>query len=71
MIYTEKIDNPVCTGKSRKNNLSLKRKENKEKLVEEVVGMIMDDMENYEDHIRDLITEVLHKRTQKELKTYL
>lgn len=48
-----------------------KAKQNKEKLIEEIVDNMMNDIYNYKDVIRDLLTEVFQKTSQKDLKTWL
>lgn len=51
--------------------ISQKRKENKQKLINEILHMFSSDMYSYEDFILDLCEETLKTRTQKELKTFL
>lgn len=53
-----------------KNKIS-KQKENKNKLVSDVVFMVMENSYEYHDFIKDLVYEALSKRTQKELKQIL
>ncbi len=48
-----------------------KRRENKQKLVNEVVDSIMDNFRNYEDLIRKILIEDFSKSNNKELKTWL
>lgn len=56
---------------AKKQYLSWKRKNNKEKLVEKVVEMIKDDPYNYKEVISDCLYESFSKCTQVELKTWL
>lgn len=51
--------------------LSAKRKENKQKLINEILDMFSGDICNYEDLMLELCEEALKTRTQKELKTFL
>ena len=51
--------------------ISQKRKENKQKLINQILHMFSTDMYSYEDFILDLCEEALKTRTQKELKTFL
>ena len=51
--------------------ISQKRKENKQKLINEILDMFRGDMYSYEGCVLDLCRESLETRTQKELKTFL
>lgn len=51
--------------------ISTKRKENKEKLIEDILDMFQGDICNYEEAMLDLCRESLKTRTQKELKEWL
>ena len=51
--------------------ISAKRKENKEKLIEDILDMFQGDICNYEEVMLDLCKEALQKRTQKQLKEWL
>jgi len=51
--------------------ISQKRKENKQKLINEILHMFSSDMYSYESCVLDLCEESLQKRTQKELKEWL
>jgi hypothetical protein len=52
-------------------NRTKKAKENKEKLVEEIIDMILDNSHNYRDVIESCIRESFSKCPQSELKTWL
>jgi len=52
-------------------NLKRKRKENKQKLLDEVVEQIMSDMYNYKQVIQECLYESFNKCPQHELKTWL
>jgi len=58
-------------NKERGIYLAHKRKENKQKLLDEVVEMIDEDHYNYRRVIKDCLYESFSKCTQKELKTWL
>ena len=45
-----------------------KGKENKQKLVQQIADMMVDDVYNYQDVIKDLIIESLQKNSQTTLK---
>ncbi len=51
--------------------ISAKRKENKEKLIEDILDMFQGDIYNYEEVMLDLCKESLQKLTQKQLKSWL
>lgn len=51
--------------------ISQKRKENKQKLINEILDMFSGDICNYENLMLELCEEALKTRTQKELKTFL
>lgn len=51
--------------------LAFKRKENKQKLLDEVVQQIMSDMYNYKQVIQECLYESFNKCPQHELKTWL
>lgn len=51
--------------------ISQKRKENKQKLINEILHMFSSDMYSYEDYVLGLCEESLKTRTQKELKEWL
>jgi hypothetical protein len=51
--------------------ISQKRKENKQKLINEILDMLSGDIYNYEELMLELCEESLKTRTQKELKTFL
>jgi hypothetical protein len=51
--------------------ISQKRKENKQKLINEILDMFSNDMYSYESFVLDLCEEALKTRTQKELKNIL
>lgn len=55
----------------KKSQKSIKRAENKKKLVEEVLDDIFNDVYSWEDYAKGLCKEALMKRTQKELKQLL
>mgnify|MGYP003519885367 FL=1 len=48
-----------------------KRKENKQKLINEILHMFSSDMYSYENTVLNLCEESLKTRTQKELKEWL
>ena len=64
-------NNPIASGRKRNPKLAAKRLENKEKLINEIINMIRNNMYEYEDFCMDLVEEALKKRTQKELKEIL
>lgn len=51
--------------------ISQKRKENKQKLINEILDMLSGDIYNYEELMLELCEESLKTRTQKELKYWL
>ena len=51
--------------------ISQKRKENKQKLINEILHMFSSDMYSYENTVLNLCEESLKTRTQKELKEWL
>ena len=51
--------------------ISQKRKENKQKLIDDILDMFSGDIYNYEELMLDLCRESLETRTQKELKEWL
>jgi hypothetical protein len=51
--------------------ISQKRKENKQKLINDILDMFSGDICNYENLMLELCEEALKTRTQKELKTFL
>lgn len=51
--------------------MSQKRKENKQKLINEILHMFSSDMYSYENTVLNLCEESLKTRTQKELKEWL
>ena len=51
--------------------ISQKRKENKQKLINEILDMLSGDIYNYEELMLELCEESLKTRTQKELKEWL
>ena len=51
--------------------ISAKRKENKEKLIEDILDMFQGDIYNYEEVMLELCKESLQTRTQKQLKEWL
>lgn len=51
--------------------ISQKRKENKQKLINEILHMFSSDMYSYERCVLNLCEESLQKRTQKVLKEFL
>ncbi len=51
--------------------ISQKRKENKQKLINDILDMFSGDICNYENLMLDLCEEALKTRTQRELKTFL
>ena len=61
----------VITWLEKCEALTKKRKENKEKLVNEVVNHLMDNIPHNLDVIRDCLYNDFKKCTQKELKTWL
>ena len=59
-------------SKLEKNlKISQKRKENKQKLINEILHMFSSDMYSYENTVLNLCEESLKTRTQKELKEWL
>lgn len=64
-------NNPIAKNRKRNSKLALKRKENKQKLINQILHMISSNMYDYEDLCLDLVEESLQKRTQKELKEFL
>jgi hypothetical protein len=48
-----------------------KRKENKEKLVEQVIGVLQEDAYGYYDFTYDLVREALWRRTNKKIREIL
>ena len=51
--------------------ISQKRKENKQKLINEILHMFKSDIYSYESCVLDLCEESLKTKTQKELKYWL
>lgn len=51
--------------------ISQKRKENKQRLINDILDMFSGDIYNYEELMLDLCKESLETRTQKDLKTFL
>jgi len=51
--------------------ISQKRKENKQKLINEILHMFSSNMYDYEDLVLNLCEESLNTRTQKQLKEFL
>lgn len=51
--------------------ISAKRKENKQKLIGDILDMFKENMYSYESCVLDLCKESLQKRTQKQLKEWL
>jgi len=53
------------------NQIAEKRKENKSKLILDVVHDLMENQYDSQQYIKDLLIEALSKRNQKELKQIL
>lgn len=51
--------------------LSAKRKENKQKLINDIISNFKDNIFEHEEVIFDLVEEALKTRTQKDLKEWL
>ena len=67
-----KKEKDFIKSKLEKNlKISQKRKENKQKLINEILHMFSSDMYNYENAVLNLCEESLKTRTQKELKEWL
>lgn len=67
-----KEEKDFIKSKLEKNlKISQKRKENKQKLINEILHMFSSDMYNYENAVLNLCEESLKTRTQKELKEWL
>ena len=67
-----KEEKDFIKSKLEKNlKISQKRKENKQKLINEILHMFSSDMYNYENTVLNLCEESLKTRTQKELKEWL
>lgn len=67
-------NNPVVSfiPKDEKNKqISKKRKENKDKLINQVYDMITDDLYGYKELVNEFIFKGISKMTQKDLKTWL
>lgn len=65
-VITKVVNNPQFYKDRAK-----KAKENKQQLIQEIVDNMMNNTYNYKDVIRDLLTEVFQKTSQKELKTWI
>lgn len=57
--------------KAKRLQISSKRKENKQKLINEILHMFSSDMYSYENSVLSLCEESLNLRTQKQLKEWL
>lgn len=67
-----KEEKDFIKSKLEKNlKISQKRKENKQKLINEILHMFSSDMYSYENTVLNLCEESLKTRTQKELKEWL
>ena len=67
-----KEEKDFIKSKLEKNlKISQKRKENKQKLINEILHMFSSDMYSYENTVLNLCEESLKPRTQKELKEWL
>ena len=67
-----KEEKDFIKSKLEKNlKISQKRKENKQKLINEILHMFSSDMYSYEHTVLNLCEESLKTRTQKELKEWL
>lgn len=67
-----KEEKDFIKSKLEKNlKISQKRKENKQKLINEILHMFSSDMYSYENAVLNLCEESLKTRTQKELKEWL
>lgn len=67
-----KKEKDFIKSKLEKNlKISQKRKENKQKLINEILHMFSSDMYSYENTVLNLCEESLKTRTQKELKEWL
>lgn len=72
MKETTKEEKDFIKSKIEKTlKISQKRKENKQKLINEILHMFSSDMYNYENAVLNLCEESLKTRTQKELKEWL
>lgn len=56
-------NNPICKCKKRNSQIVLKRNENKQKLINEILNMISSDMYSYEGLCLSLAKEALQTRT--------
>jgi len=77
-IYGDNKHNYKTEAKQRRRekaefytNRVKKAKENKNKLIQQLIREFRDDVYNWENYIMDLCEEALSKRTQKELKAIL
>ena len=68
---TKEERNFIRARLERTKKISQKRKENKQKLIDDILDMFSGDIYNYEELMLDLCEESLKTRTQKELKTFL
>lgn len=67
-----KEEKDFIKSKLEKNlKISQKRKENKQKLINEILHMFSSDMYSYENTVLNLCEESLKTRTQKKLKEWL
>lgn len=64
-------NNPIAKIKKTSLEKMLKRRENKQILINQILHMISSNMYDYEDLCLSLVEESLQKRTQKELKEFL
>lgn len=72
MKETTKEEKDFIKSKIEKTlKISQKRKENKQKLINEILDMLSGDIYNYEELMLKLCEESLKTRTQKELKEWL
>jgi hypothetical protein len=72
MKETTKEEKDFIKSKIEKTlKISQKRKENKQKLINEILDMLSGDIYNYEELMLELCEESLKTRTQKELKEWL
>lgn len=71
MEISEKEKEFIKSKLEKTLRIHAKRKENKEKLIENILDMFQGSICNYEEVMLDLCKEALQTRTQKQLKEWL
>ena len=68
-IYNDDKHNFGMEGSfNKKSNKGNKAKENKQRLVNEIIDNLWENLYESEEYIKDLVEESLMRRTQKDLK---